>query len=73
MVMSVFIAWGQRKEEWSYHTPVDLLLVWGRMGTSDALTGWLGKDGVFGYTCWLVGGHMLPLSGWGKEWATYLS
>lgn len=20
MVMSVFIAWGQRKEEWSYHT-----------------------------------------------------
>ena len=32
-------------EEWSCHTPVDLLIGWGRMWSSDTLTGWLGKDG----------------------------
>jgi len=34
--------------EWSCHTPADLLLGWGRMGSSDMLTGWLRQGGVFG-------------------------
>ena len=34
------------------------------MGSSDILTGWLGKDGVFGYTCWLVGDICCPY--WGR-------
>ena len=33
------------------------------MGSSDMLTGWLGNDGVFGYTCWLVGGISYPCRG----------
>ena len=33
------------------------------MGSSDMLTGWLGNDGVFGYTCWLVGGISYPYRG----------
>ena len=41
----------------------DLLVGWGRMGSSDALAGWLGKDGVFGCTCWLVGGICCPYRG----------
>ena len=54
-------------EEWSCHTPVDLLVGWGRMGSSDTLAGWLGKDGVFGYTYWLVGAYV-----GGKEGDPYL-
>ena len=42
MVASVFIAQRQREcEEWSCHTPVDLLNG-GRMESSDTLSGWLG-------------------------------
>jgi len=50
-------------EEWFCQTPVDLLIGWGRMGSSDTLAGWLGKDGVFGYTCWLAGGICYPYGG----------
>ena len=42
---------------------IHLLVGWGRMGSLDTLAGWLGKDGVFGYTCWLVGGICYPYRG----------
>ena len=55
------------------------------MGSSDTLNGWWGKDGVFGYICWLVGGicypsrggvrgglHTFCVVGCSKEWATHL-
>ena len=50
-------------KEWSCHTPVDLLMGWGRMGSLNTFPGWLGKDGVWGYTCWLVGGICCPYRG----------
>ena len=43
MVMSAFIAQKTKEcEERSCHTPVDLLIGWGRMGSSDTLGGCLG-------------------------------
>ena len=79
MVVSVFIAQRQRSVRRGLAIPpVDLLIGWRRMGSSDTFDGWLGKDGVFGYTCWLVGGICCPsrggvrsvlhtFSSWGQE------
>ena len=38
-------------------------LVGERMKSLDALAAWLGKDGVFGCTYWLVGGICCPCGG----------
>ena len=39
LVVSVFTAQGERR---SYDTPIDLLIGWGKMGSSDILANWLG-------------------------------
>ena len=38
-----FYSSGTKSKERSCHTPVDLLVGWGRMGSSDILAGWLGE------------------------------
>ena len=38
----------------------DLMIGWGRTGSSDTFTGWLRKDGVFGLVGWL-GTYVAPI------------
>ena len=59
--MSVFIAQRQRGG-----LAIHMLTCWlvgEGWGLQITPAGWLGKNGVFGYTCWLVGGICCPL--WG--------
>ena len=42
MVVSAFSAQRQESEEESCHTPVELPIGWGRMGSLDTPAGWLG-------------------------------
>lgn len=72
MVVCLYSPETKECQERFCHSPVDLLIGWGGMGSSDTIAAWLGKDGVLGYTCCLVGGVYCPI-GVGKEEATYLS